>query len=1546
MKYYYLKPVIKPICFLVFLLVQGLCSAQDLNIQNGTFNRCAPDRFFDSGGENGTYSSNENFEITLCPTNVNEVLILDFTRFSTQAGTDVMTIYDGDSTASPIIGTFSGTTSPGRISSTDPSGCLTVTFFSNGFGNTLGWEANIICAESCQTITASIDNTMPAINTTTNQINILASQTVNFDASALFSDTDANATFLWNFGTGATANTLSTSHQFDITGTFNVTFTASDDNPLGCSDTVSVTVVVASPFVTINNAAFPESFFSPAQLIEDVLVTGGCSDVTNFITQVSGAPTDNEIKSYGYFTRGGTDFPFDSGIVITSGNAFGGGNTQSGVIVAGQNGLSGDADLETALGVTGTGDATFIQFDFTPTIDRIQFNYIMASEEYGLDPGSGVPFECSFTDGFAFLIRESGTTDPFENLAVLPNGTQVNVTNINNSSIQPGVVNPCPANIDFFAGYNLGATNYNGRTEVLTAVAENLIPNTTYEIKLVVADQGDTNFDTAIFIEEGSFNLGGDLGDDITLAAGTAPCGGIEDITLDTQSPGFMHTWFFNGVEIPGATDSTLTVNEAGTYEVLVVFAPGCSTTDEIIVEFRDSPEIVAPPENLTGCNSSGQAEFNLEQNTPIVFGTQDPTQFAITYHNSILDALSGDNPITTDLNNYMGTDGEVIFIRIDDIATEQCVLTESFVLNVFTDVTAEDFTFVLCDNNADGDDTNGQVEFNLPSINPDVLGTQDPTQFSVSYHINFADADGDINPLPDLYTNTTANSQEVFARVQNSSAAECFAISTVTLQINALPTLNTNVDILQCDDDTDGITNFNLTEANDLISANAAVEDFTYYTSLADAETENNPITNQLNYPNTDPSGAPDLVFVRVENNLNCFRIAELELFVSTSQIPPGFIIPPFQECDDTTLDNNITDGITIFDFSNATGLIEAVFPVGQDITVSYFETQNDALQEANAILDPANHVNTTSPFNQTIYFRIESDINEECLGLGNFELQTTNPTPRTDTETVDLVQCDDITLGDFSEEFDLTQNEAFIFDGELNLMASYFTSFNDALNNSTANEITVPTNYTSTTNATSPSETIFVRVENTVTGCFAITDFDITVNPLPVVVAVSPLEECENGTDEIFTFNLDEKRNEILNGQDPMQFSVTFHLNQNDADNLNAPQPDMFTNTVNPQQIFFAITNSDTSCSNSTGSFFIEVLEGAQANPDGQPLDFELCDDVSNDGSEQFDLASIQDEVLDGQDPADFTITYHFTEEDAINGEERLPSLYENLTNPQTVWVRVSNNISPEICFEVAPVPLIVNPSPELDLDDLYILCLTTNGTEVVPVPPVLDTGLSPTMYNFQWFLDDVLLPTQEEPSLTPIQGGTYRVVVTDVTTSTVTQCTNSDEAIVLESEIPIVEAEVISEAFSENHTIEASTLNTGDFEFSLDLGPYQDNGIFEDVTPGIHTIYARDINGCGVGSVRVLVMDYPRFFTPNGDGNNDSWNIVGIATQPNAKIYIFDRYGKLLKQLSPLTPGWDGTYRGNLMPSDDYWFTVVYVEPLTGETLQQTAHFTLKR
>lgn len=478
------------------LVVETNCNTEEvITIQNGTFSACGS-IFTDSGGLDGNYSDDENYTITFCPDADGDLVGLNFTSFATQLNADFLSIYDGDSTSADLIGVFSGVYSPEVVvaSENNASGCLTLTFLSNTVANTIGWMADVICYQSCQDITASIDSTVPEANE--NGV-IMASnnQEVTFNASATFSDDGTNAEYNWDFGDGNTATGISVSHTFTDAGSYNVMLTAQDanPNPLGCEGSISIPVEITEPIVLINNDNYLQSSFSPEELVLNVLVHDG-SSVNIFSSQVNGNPTDLETKNYGYFNRGtAQNFPFEEGVVLTTGIAYNGGNVFDNSLVTGNNSQLGDVDLENALNISNTNDAVFIKFNFIPTSDEISFRYLMASEEYD---GST---ECSFSDGFAFLLREVGTTT-YTNLAVLPDGTPVNVTNVNNSP-------NCTSNPGYFEGYSIGDTNYNGRTAVLTASAS-VIPNTEYEIKLVLADEGDHIWDTAVFLEGDSFNFG------------------------------------------------------------------------------------------------------------------------------------------------------------------------------------------------------------------------------------------------------------------------------------------------------------------------------------------------------------------------------------------------------------------------------------------------------------------------------------------------------------------------------------------------------------------------------------------------------------------------------------------------------------------------------------------------------------------------------------------------------------------------------------------------------------------------------------------------------------------------------------------------------------------------------------------------------------------------------------------------------------------------------------------------------------------------------
>lgn len=135
---------------------------------------------------------------------------------------------------------------------------------------------------------------------------------------------------------------------------------------------------------------------------------------------------------------------------------------------------------------------------------------------------------------------------------------------------------------------------------------------------------------------------------------------------------------------------------------------------------------------------------------------------------------------------------------------------------------------------------------------------------------------------------------------------------------------------------------------------------------------------------------------------------------------------------------------------------------------------------------------------------------------------------------------------------------------------------------------------------------------------------------------------------------------------------------------------------------------------------------------------------------------------------------------------------------------------------------------------------------------------------------------------------------------------------------------------------------------FEFRLDDLPFQEGNTFYQVTPGSHAVTVNDPNGCGMVSETVVVVGFPKFFTPNSDGSNDYWQIEGIELLNSPLIHIFDRYGKLLVELDQNSRGWDGLINGKPLPESDYWFRLTYNDANGNLTEAKFVnnHFSLKR
>lgn len=337
----------------------------------------------------------------------------------------------------------------------------------------------------------------------------------------------------------------------------------------------------------------------------------------------------------------------------------------------------------------------------------------------------------------------------------------------------------------------------------------------------------------------------------------------------------------------------------------------------------------------------------------------------------------------------------------------------------------------------------------------------------------------------------------------------------------------------------------------------------------------------------------------------------------------------------------------------------------------------------------------------------------------------------------------------------------------------------------------------------------------------------------------------------------------------------------------------------------------------------------------PDILTLDPLQACEIDN-GFAEFDLISaIPTDIIN--DP---TIAISFYEElnDAENFDNQITNvnIYSNVTNPQTVYVRLQNSIRGD-CYSISELTLVVTENPIVEETESVFFCENSDDASVTIDVGTLMGNVSD--YTFLW-----LETLETTPEIVVNNQGVYTVRITP-TSSITTQ--NPDgcyaDRIVTVSSSGIATINDVEVFNSNSITVMASGL--GDYEYAVDsiTGPYQDSTTFHNLEPGLHTVYVRDKNTCGIAEAIFSIIGFPKFFTPNGDGDNDTWQVQGISAQfqPNSRVLIFDRYGKLLKELSPLGEGWNGTFNGNPLPTDGYWFSVTLQD---GRIFKD--HFTLKR
>ncbi|RYD90071.1 MAG: adhesin, partial [Sphingobacteriales bacterium] len=247
---------------------------------------------------------------------------------------------------------------------------------------------------------------------------------------------------------------------------------------------------------------------TPAQLVNSVLLAGSGIQATN-ITSVTGT-NYSSVNGLGYFNKGESQFPFENGIILSTGNIANAPGPSTTIQSAGNVQWIGDTDVTAVMtqvndgqpGSVSSVNATKLEFDFIATTENFSLNYMFASAEYG-------NYQCGFTDAFVILLTDL-TTGTSTNIAVIPGtATPVSVVTVRNSQYNPACSS---VNASYFGSYyganNLQAPiNFTGTTVPMSAQAT-LVVGHQYHVKVAIADRNDSAFDSAIFIEGGSMDTG------------------------------------------------------------------------------------------------------------------------------------------------------------------------------------------------------------------------------------------------------------------------------------------------------------------------------------------------------------------------------------------------------------------------------------------------------------------------------------------------------------------------------------------------------------------------------------------------------------------------------------------------------------------------------------------------------------------------------------------------------------------------------------------------------------------------------------------------------------------------------------------------------------------------------------------------------------------------------------------------------------------------------------------------------------------------------
>ena len=972
-----------------------------------------------------------------------------------------------------------------------------------------------------------------------------------------------------------------------------------------------------------------------------------------------------------------------------------------------------------------------------------------------------------------------------------------------------------------------------------------------------------------------------------------------------------------------------------------------CYTTVQFKLKVTDTPTPSQPSvyrlcddTASSGGDTDGISSFVLNDlgiDAEILATVNNPGDYTISYHTDILDAQTSSttNAIPKDID-YEVTTSQTVYVRIENNndPTQCYTVSDDSAGSLFT-------SFELIVDPLPVVNSGIEIDYCIftgdPNPTVDLTQAEDEVSPTTGARFEyFKDSSGLIPVLnPVSYPPVGNVFQSVFVKV--FSDKDC-PRDLVKLKLNIGEVSDTpynDLVAIECDDfldkngiktpgmnyDTDNITNFNLNKttlkSNIYASGGGVIpnSDIFFYESISDRN--NNKfipdIANYRNDPtNIDITDIPGIgisfpIYYKILSTINndCQGIGQFYLQIQS--VPIANIPDNFDLCDD--LPGNTTDGIkNEINLRNRVNDILGPTQIGLGYVVTFHTSQADADDPASMGIPNDNSFTNTPQAGftagdiseQTIFVRVKNTAG--CISNPTSFKIIVNPIPSISTTITPLAVCDLVTSSDIdprnriAQNIDLTSQNDEILAGKTNHRVAYYLTQPDAQNNI---EISNPTDFQN--GGVLPDGTALTKFP---------TDFN-TDDPAIQTIFFKIIDLGGNKCPSIFaTFQL------VIYPEPNIPLNISYY---SDCDN---------------------ITDSDA--------------------------------DDENGINGDITLKNKIPEILKNYSPtefADFAVRFYASPMEAEIGDltnALNENTFENSINGQEIFVRVENiKNTPIVCVNTRlSFNININPLPDFtvmgeeNIEDPLIVCL--NDT-----PLVLEAEDPLATYTYQWTNQaGDLLGTNATQEV--FAAGKYTVTASE----SVTGCSRERTIVVEESDIANLEQSFITIidqgnniGSEDNISIAIDTISNylgpGDYQFAIlntddntrtPFIGFQDQPLFEDLEGGVYTIIVNDKNGCSPDATRqVSVLQFPKFFTPNGDGENDTYIIKGAnkTFYPNSSINIFNRYGKLVAQIPIDSQGWDGNYNGKKLSSDDYWYNITLIPAdKTKQIINKTGNFSLLR